>query len=444
MKKLSIFVNPKVKPILKGSSRAFAIVLDEAPSGDVVVSFSSRNSFVTFGSSLTFTTFNYNTPQTITITAATNGVVEGYKEETITCTPTGGGYSTALEFKINICDAGIDYELLRRKQWYGTHIRQVSDIAPMRQVLIDYMFNGNGMPTSAVPDSIVTGHTGTCGQFLTSEITGFTRVDLLNFNFTDWRAGVWTNKVYHIITSTTPRNILVFVHGGHGSDTYHKECVQALLNNGFDVAYCFLPVTFQNVTTSPGIRTGVNGHNDIEEGGLETPSFSGMELFFYDKVKCLNYMDENYSYNEYYGTGVSGGGNMIKLLQAIDTRVTRIVAVRGYQAYAGVAWEANNDFASDYEQGGSPAVQQSIMDSNYYDHIFLGTSGGRRHYATYNAFDSCCVNGFSFNLYKEFLPPIVNSMTGGQFGLFLDPNPAYDIHGWNVPDRAIMIQQFTL
>lgn len=443
MRKLSIFVNPKVRPILKGSSRLFAIVLDEAPDSDVTVSFSSDNSFVTFGSSLTFTTGNYNVPQTINVTAVTDALNEGYKEETIICTPSGGGYSSVLRFRINICDAYIDYELLRKKQWYGTHIRQVSDIDTLRASMIDYLFNGNGMPTDATPDALVSGYTGTCGQFLTSQLTGVTRVDSLDFNFTDWRAGVWTHKCYHIITSTTPRNILVMVHGGHGSDIYHKECVQALLDNGFDVAYVFLPSTFQNTTTSPGITTGVQGHNDIEEGGLETPSFSGMELFLYDKIKALNYFDSHYSYSTYYGTGVSGGGNQIKLIQAIDTRITRTVCVRGYQAYAGVAWEAGNDFASDYEQGGSPAVQQSIIDSNYYDHIYLGTSGGRRHYATYNAFDSCCLNGFSFNLYKDFLPPLVNAMTGGSFGLFLDTDIAYIIHGWHVPDRAKMIEHFT-
>jgi len=443
MKKISIFVNPNVKPILKGSSRAFAMALDEAPSGDVTVSFSSANSFVTFGSSLTFTTGNYNIPQTVTITAIDNATPEGYKEETIICTPSGGGYSKELKFKINICDAYIDYELLRRKQWYGTHIRQLSDIDTLRSSMIDYLFNGNGMPTNAVPDSLVSGYTGVCGQFNTSALTGVTRVDSLTFNFTDWRAGVWASKVYHIITSSTPKNILVMVMGGHGSELYHLNCVQDLLNNGFDVAYCFLPVTFQNTTTSPSIRTGVNGHNDIEEQGLETPSFSGMELFLYDKIMTLNYMDANYSYISYYGTGCSGGGNMMKTVQAIDTRIIRAVSVRGYQAYSGVAWEAGQDFASDYEQGGSIDTQQSIIDSNYYDHIYLGTSGGRRHYATHNVFDT--VTGtFSFNLYKDFLPPKVHAMTGGTFGLFLDSNIAGEIHGWNTLDRQKMIEQFLL
>ena len=444
MKKLSIFVNPKVRPILKGASRAFAIVLDEAPSGDVTVSFASQNSFVTFGSSLTFTVGNYNIPQTITITANTDGVVEGYKSETIICTPSGGGYSTPLNFTINICDTGIDYELLRKKQWYGTHVRQASDITTLRASMIDFIFNGNGMPANAVPDRTTSSYTGTMGQFLTSALTGVTRIDLLEFDFTDPDAGVWTSKVFHIITSSTAKNICVIVHGGHGSELYHKECIQNLLDNGFDVMYCFMPVTFQNTTTLAGITTGVQGHQDILTVGLETGSFNPFEIFMYDKVMGLNYMDANYSYSDYYGTGCSGGGSMIKTLQAIDTRITRVASLRGYECYSGVAWELNQDLPSDYEGGRSPTVQQWIMDINFYDHVYLCCSGGRRHYAIYHAFDTCCANGFSFNLYKDFLPPLVNAMTGGTFGLSLETDLAYDDHGWNVPDRSIMIEQFLL
>lgn len=441
MKKLSLFVNPKVKPILKGASRSFAIVLDEAPSSDVTVSFSSTHSFVTFGSSLTFTTGNYNVAQTITVTAIDNAVVEGYKKENIICTPSGGGYSSVLTFTINICDSGVPYDYLRKKQWYGTHIKEVGDIATYRTFMQNFIFNGNGMPTNATPNSITSGYTGTCGQFSTSVLTGVTRVDLLNFNFTDWTGGVWTSKIYHIITSATPKNILVIVHGGHGSEDYHDECVQDLLNDGFDVMYCFMPVTFQNTTTTVGISTGVQGHQDIGTV-LETGSFDPYELYFYDKVMGLNYMDANYSYSAYYGTGCSGGGAMIKTLQAIDTRLERVVSVRGYFCFSGVSWEVGIDVPSDYEAGRTPTVQQWFIDCNHYDHIYLATSGGRKHFATYNAFDNCCLNGFSMNLYKDFFPPLLNAMTGGTFGLFLDTNLSYVQHGWGPTDRTKMLEQF--
>jgi hypothetical protein len=441
MKKLSIFVNPKIKPILKGASRTFAIVLDEAPSSDVTVAFTSQNSFVTFGSSLTFTSGNYNVPQTITITASTNGIVEGYKEETIICTPSGGGYSTPFTFKINICDTGVDYEIIRKKQWYGTHVREVGDITTLRTMMQNFIFNGNGMPTNDTPDSLVSGYTGTCGKFNTSDLTGVTRVDSLTFNFTDWTTGVWSHKVYHIITSATPKNICVIVHGGHGSEEYHDECCQSLLDNGFDVMYCFMPVTQQNTTTTSGINTGVQGHQDIGTF-VETGSFNPWELYMYDKIMGLNYLDSNYSYSTYYGTGCSGGGDMIKTIQAIDTRVTRVVSVRGYSCLSGVAWEVAQDVPTDYEVGRTPTVQQYVIDSNYYDHVYLATSGGRRHFATYNAFDTCCLNGFSYNLYKDFLPPKISAMTGGSFGLFLDTDDTYDLHGWGVPDRTKMIEQF--
>jgi hypothetical protein len=443
LKKLSIFVNPNIKPILKGSGRAYAIVLEDVPTGDVTVSFSSENSYVTFGSALIFTTGNYNVPQTITITAVTDGIVEGYKDETIICTPSGGGYSTALRFTIKVYDSGISGEYLRRKQWYGAHIRSASDIAAIRANMIDYLFNGNGLPSNAVPDVIVSSYTGTLGQLNTSNLTGVTRVDSLDFDFTDWQGGVWTSKVYHIITSATPKNILVMVHGGHGSEEYHKACIQDLLDEGYDVMYCFLPVTFQNTTTNPNITLdGVNGHNHILENGVETVSFSGMELFLYDKVMGLNYMDANYAYSAYYGTGCSGGGQMIKTLQAIDTRLTNVVAVRGYQANSGVFWEAGSDFSSDYEQGRSTATQLFYMEQTGYDQVFLATSGARKHYAVHHAFDTCCNKNFELNLVKAYFPAKIQAITGGDYELFLGVDMAYATHGWDVPDRAKMLEYF--
>lgn len=79
MKKISILFDPSSNGITKGTSRAYGIVLDEAPSSDVTVSFSATNSYVTFSSSLTFTTSNYNTPQAVTISATADGIVEGKK-----------------------------------------------------------------------------------------------------------------------------------------------------------------------------------------------------------------------------------------------------------------------------------------------------------------------------------------------------------------------------
>ena len=443
MKKLSIFVNPKITPILKGSARSFAIVLDEAPSSDVTVSFSSLNSYVTFGASLVFTSGNFNIAQTISITAVQDGLVEGYKEETITCTPSGGGYSSPLSFNINIADSGINYDYLRKKQWYGTHVTQASDITTLRASMIDFIFNGNGLPIDAVPDRITSSYSGLMGQFQTSVLTGVTRIDSLEFDFTDPAAGVWTSKVFHIITSATAKNICVIVHGGHSSELYHKECIQDLLDNGFDVMYCFQPVTFQNTTTLAGITTGVQGHQDIITVGLETVTFNPWEIFMYDKVMGLNYLDANYSYSTYYGTGCSGGGSMIKTLQAIDTRISRVVSVRGYFCTSGVDWEIGQDLPSDYEAGRTPTVQQWIMDINFYDHIFIATSGSRRHYATYHALDPV-LGGYTPKLYKDYFPPLLNAITGGTFGLTIATDPAYDDHGWNVSDRTIMIQQFLL
>jgi len=65
----------------------YTIQLDSEPTNDVVITLSSTNSNVTLSdSTLTFTSANWNTPQTITVTAVDNSTVDGTHTDTITHT----------------------------------------------------------------------------------------------------------------------------------------------------------------------------------------------------------------------------------------------------------------------------------------------------------------------------------------------------------------------
>ncbi len=75
-----------------GSAESYTAALTSAPTGTVTVSVTSDNADVTVNpTSLTFTNLNWNTPQTVTVTAAADG--DDYADgASLTHDATGGGY----------------------------------------------------------------------------------------------------------------------------------------------------------------------------------------------------------------------------------------------------------------------------------------------------------------------------------------------------------------
>ena len=90
-----VLATPARLAIAEGGTGAYAVRLEQAPPANVTVAVSSDNATVTAGtSSLTFTTQNWNTAQSVTLTAA--GDADAVDEAaTITNTATGGPYTSA-------------------------------------------------------------------------------------------------------------------------------------------------------------------------------------------------------------------------------------------------------------------------------------------------------------------------------------------------------------
>ena len=75
-----------------GSTDSYTVVLNTAPSADVLISTSADSQISTSGN-LTFTSENWNVAQTVTVTAINDAIVEGAHTGTITHAASGGGYS---------------------------------------------------------------------------------------------------------------------------------------------------------------------------------------------------------------------------------------------------------------------------------------------------------------------------------------------------------------
>jgi len=109
-----LIVSPSRLSLAEGASSTYTVVLSIAPTGPVTVGVSSDNPAVTVGaSSLTFTMQNWNTAQSVTVTA--EGDADAVDEAaTITNAASGGSYSASGFVRVGVADdepsAGTDYD----------------------------------------------------------------------------------------------------------------------------------------------------------------------------------------------------------------------------------------------------------------------------------------------------------------------------------------------
>ena len=77
-----------------GGADTYDVVLDLAPSGTVTVTITPDSQVSLNTTTLTFLTGNWSTPQTVSVTAVNDAVVEGAHTSTITHSASGGGYDS--------------------------------------------------------------------------------------------------------------------------------------------------------------------------------------------------------------------------------------------------------------------------------------------------------------------------------------------------------------
>ena len=93
-----------------GGTATFTVVLDSQPTGDVVIDSASNDSTegtVTGGSQLTFTTANWSTPQTVTVTGVDDALNDGDIAYTIVVTTNTGLTADALYDAIDPSDVSV-------------------------------------------------------------------------------------------------------------------------------------------------------------------------------------------------------------------------------------------------------------------------------------------------------------------------------------------------
>ena len=106
---VTLTVTPRALTVLEGESATYEVVLDSQPESDVTVDTSSDSMDVTVDpSSLTFTSSNWSTAQTVTLSAADDSEVEDDAVSQVTHTVRGGDYGSETASPVTVTVPGFE------------------------------------------------------------------------------------------------------------------------------------------------------------------------------------------------------------------------------------------------------------------------------------------------------------------------------------------------
>lgn len=427
-------------PVLKTSSIAIGVSLSIQPSASVTVTFDSVSDYFTHTASLTFTTSNWATPQTLTITGVNDASTFGLRKDTLTIVCSGGGYdSISSSYTVNVYDSGINKKFLVGFRWINEITVTNSNISTKRSAFIDRIFP-TGFPSNATPSAITTTYTGSAVHNMTrTNLTGYSSIDKITFTRTDGQDYTWTHIVYHI-KQASPIDLIV-IHIGHGSagGTTQEDIVNNAISEGYDVLVVAMPVSSncENTEDNPNVSSAGSGtanHNTILSGGLDSADYLPIQLYLFSAIEGLNYLDDNYSYSNYYAIGISGGAWSLSLLAALDNRLKKTFCVRGVKPRS-FKVSPDTTVEPDYEQGGTPTSQSNCgsrvfslyTDYSYMDIILMAMSDSRTLEILTHPDDPEELGGYTYNIWKETMEQKATNI-GGEYLLYLNPNAGQSAH----------------
>lgn len=371
-------------PLLQAGSAITLSVCIDTPA-NVTVSFSSERGLFTVTASLTFTTLNYNVFQNLTVTPVNSGAWTG-AADFIIATATG---FTSVRKKIYVTytDQG---KFFRNFNWPANiHINSQSDITTLTDYVKNFNHN-NSYPTGATPDATTSSYTGNMHGVATSAITGFSSVTKLDWNYTDINGETWTHSTFYITASSpkSPREIIM-LHDGHEPNP--ATCFDQALARGYDIMLTSMPVCgpthIAAAHSSLVTLTQTAGHKQLLSAGIDRAGYNAIEIFMFDKVKALNYIENTGLYgSRIYQYGYSGAAIAIMFL-AIDGRVKKSYLHRGIVPREWMQSPNPLTTHGDYESVGDADGTSTFCGPRRYafgtafsvwDLLIIGNSGGKK------------------------------------------------------------------
>ncbi len=225
------------------------------------------------------------------------------------------------------------------------------------------------------------------------------------------------NSISYLFIPEQSNEKLILYHQGHSGDfLLGKDTIQFFLDRNFTVIAFSMPLLGMNsqpVVEIDGLgEMKLISHNQLRL--LEANNFNPMKLFL-DPIQInLNFLDNEYNFNQYSMIGLSGGGWTTVVYSAIDERISNSFSVGGSTPFY---LRIDSRDMGDYEQTNIELYQ----DVNYLELYILSAYGdGRKHIQIFNKNDSCCFSGNGYETYEFVIKDKMLQLGKGNFQILID------------------------
>jgi len=426
---------------LTTASKSFAFSVYLKESATETVSISGSNVTIS-DNSLDFTPSDYNVPQLVKLVGDDNygyqirdiSIGSKTKQVVLAESRTGVGGKDGSDVYLT------DGWNAARKEAYDISIPSA---ATLRDDIKTTLFKGDYPSGAANSSSTVTAYAGIT-------LTNASAATITNFMFrdVDEDAYQYDNNVAYVRNSS-PNNKLFIQLFGHG-ESFHQEMYNSVIALGYDWAGACLAFAVANTENNPNLTGSPSwlAHDQLFTAGVDTETFDARRLFFHDKIRFLDYILTQHSYDEIIVAGVSGGGWAATMWASFDNRIDKVFNVRGANSYN------HPESGSDFEQGPSfltenfggaaaseavcgPRVTDDYRNLGYLKRMALICANGAEYHQISHELDP--LGGAYYNQIPLDIMQQKATQLGGSFFVFVNTNAGESTHGFNTSDRQYIL-----
>ena len=287
-------------------------------------------------------------------------------------------------------------------------IKNEEDVIKKQELLIDFIWSGEGFPVSKLPDLVE----NDINDSRYSDMKNLERIDKITM-IMDYEI----NSIAYLFLAEESNENLVIYHQGHKGDfIIGKETIQFFLKQGYSVLALSMPLHGMNnqpiVSLQDHGNIKLSVHNQFFL--LDSPQFSSIKFFVEPVAISLNHIDQMMlEFKSYNMVGVSGGGWTTIVYSAIDDRISQNYSVAGmYPAYLQQLYRP-----ADYER-----IVSQLYDTANVLELFTMSAYGEERKAVqiFNKHDPGVRCGEFYKTYEDDVKLKISQLGKGAFDAHLD------------------------
>ncbi len=287
------------------------------------------------------------------------------------------------------------------------HINNHDDISKIRSSFINYIWHDSTLPNSKLPIKIEK-------NFFDNRFNDLENLNQIDKFTVSMEYGV--NSTSYLFLPNDSNNNLIIYHQGHKGDfLYGKTTIESFLKNGYSVLAFSMPLLGMNnqpVIESDFGKIKLVSHNYFSF--LESSEFSPMKFYFEPISLSLNYVENNFNFNNISMVGLSGGGWTTTVYSALDERISTSFSIAGSIP---IFLRTTENNLGDYEQ----TLSNFYKIGNYLDLYLLASYGeNRKHIQIFNENDPCCFSGDPREINDKKIKSVLKDLGNGNYDIYVD------------------------